>query len=225
MKTVSIAIDGPAGAGKSTIAKKIAKNLGYIYIDTGAMYRAMGYYLLQNGTNLEDEEKVSESCRDITLGIEYIDDLQHVIVNGDDVTGFIRTDEVGAAASKISAYSDVRKQLVALQQGLAEKENVVMDGRDIGSVVLPNASVKIYLTASVEERARRRYEEYMEKGQECDIESIKKEIEERDHRDMTRENSPLICVPDAHVIDSSDLGIDEVCGIVSGLVDKVTDGD
>lgn len=221
MKAVSIAIDGPAGAGKSTIAKRVAKELGYIYIDTGAMYRALGYSLIKNGVSLEDEAKVVENCRNTTLTIEYKDQLQHVIVNGEDVTGLIRTDEVGSAASKISAYKEVRAILVSLQQKMAEKESVVMDGRDIGSVVLPNATVKIYLTASVKERAKRRYAEYVEKGQECSLEQIKKDIEERDHRDMTRENSPLVCVPDAHVIDSSFLNIDQVCQEVFKLVEKI----
>ena len=185
------------------------------------MYRALGYSLLKGGIDIEDEAKVVENCRNTTLTIEYKDQLQHVIVNGEDVTGLIRTDEVGSAASKISAYKEVRAILVSLQQKMAEKESVVMDGRDIGSVVLPNATVKIYLTASVEERAKRRYAEYVEKGQECDLEQIKKDIEERDHRDMTRENSPLVCVPDAHVIDSSFLNIDQVCEEVFKLVEKI----
>ena len=221
MKAVSIAIDGPAGAGKSTIAKRVAKELGYIYIDTGAMYRALGYSLIKDGVNLDDEAKVVENCRGKELKIEYRDGLQHVIVNDVDVTGMIRTDEVGSAASKISAYKEVRALLVSIQQKMAEKESVVMDGRDIGSVVLPNATLKIYLTASVEERAKRRYAEYMEKGQECDLEQIKKDIEERDHRDMTRENSPLVCVPDAHIIDSSFLNIDQVCAEMFKLVETV----
>lgn len=221
MKSISIAIDGPAGAGKSTIAKHIAKELGYIYIDTGAMYRSIAYYMIKNDVDITDEEKVCDACKNIELKTIYVEGLQHVLLNGEDVTGFIRTDEVGTAASKISAYSNVRKFLVSLQQKMAESENVVMDGRDIGSVVLPNASLKIYLTASVEERARRRFKEYTEQGQECDLEQIKKEIEERDHRDMTREISPLVCVPDAHVIDSSDLDIDGVCRAVFDLVEKL----
>lgn len=220
MSTVSVAIDGPAGAGKSTIAKRVAGELGYIYIDTGAMYRAMGYFLITASIDLDDEEKVVEACGKIDLKTKYIDGLQHVILNGNDVTGFIRNDEVGAAASKISAYKKVREILVDLQRKMAENDNVVMDGRDIGSVVLPNATLKIYLTASVEERAKRRYNEYVLAGQECDLEQIKKDIEERDHRDMTRENSPLVCVPDAHVVDSSFMNIDEVCAEVFRLVEE-----
>ena len=223
MKSISIAIDGPAGAGKSTIAKRVAKELGFIYIDTGAMYRSFGYYLIKNGIDLNDEQKVQEACEKIEIKIEYIDSLQHVILNGEDVTGFIRTDEVGGAASKISTYKEVRRILVALQQDMAKKVNVVMDGRDIGSVVLPDATLKIYLTASVEERAKRRFAEYQAKGEECDLEQIKKEIEERDHRDMTRENSPLVCVPDANIIDSSFLDIDQVCEKVFELVKGVND--
>ena len=223
MSTINIAIDGPAGAGKSTIAKRVAKELGYIYIDTGAMYRAMGYYLIINNIDLSDETKVVEACGKIALTTKYVDGLQHVILDGNDVTGFIRTDEVGSAASQISTYGKVREILVALQQKMAENDNVVMDGRDIGSVVLPKANVKIYLTASVEERAKRRYTEYVLAGQECDLEQIKKDIEERDHRDMTREVSPLVCVPDAHIIDSSFMDIDQVCEEVFKIV-KETEG-
>ena len=220
MDKINIAIDGPAGAGKSTIAKRVAKELGYVYIDTGAMYRAMGYHLISNNIDLSDEEKVVDACRKIELTTQYIDGLQHVILDGKDVTGFIRTDEVGAAASKISAYGRIREILVALQRKMAENDNVVMDGRDIGSVVLPNANVKIYLTASVEERAKRRYTEYVLAGQECDLEQIKRDIEERDHRDMTREVSPLVCVPDAHIIDSSFMNIDQVCQEVFRIVEE-----
>lgn len=217
---VSIAIDGPAGAGKSTIAKKIAKELDYLYIDTGAIYRTMGYYFLENGIDVNDEEIVSEMCSKIEVGLKYIDGVQHVFLNEEDVSDKIRTGEVGSAASKISAYSEVRASLLGLQKNMAETENVVMDGRDIGSVVLPNATLKIYLTASVEERARRRYLEYVLAGQECDLEKIKKEIEERDHRDMTREISPLICAEDAYTVDSSEMSIDEVCGEIMKLLNQ-----
>jgi len=221
---ISIAIDGPAGAGKSTIAKKVANELGFIYIDTGAMYRTMAYYCIREGISPDDEDAVAESCGSIEVGLRYVEGIQHVLLNGEDVTGYIRTSEVGAAASKISAYPAVRNSLLDLQRNLAKKENVVMDGRDIGSVVLPDATVKIYLTASVEERARRRYNEYVLAGQECDIEKIKKEIEERDHRDMTRDVAPLVCAEGATIIDSSQMGIDEVCNAVFELVKKMGSG-
>ncbi len=210
MKNINIAIDGPAGAGKSTIAKKVAAELDYTYIDTGAMYRAMALYFLRAGVASTDEKTISEKCSEIEIGIEYLGGVQHVFLNGEDVSAFIRTDEVGAYASACSVYADVRTKLVELQRQLAATESVVMDGRDIASVVLPNADLKIYLTASVEERAKRRYSEYVLSGQECDLDKIKKEIEERDYRDMHRENSPLVCVEDAIVVDTSFMTIDEV---------------
>ena len=178
---VSIAIDGPAGAGKSTIAKRVAGELGFTYIDTGAMYRTMAYYYIENGVDTADEEAVSALCDKIEVKLKYIDGVQHVLLNGEDVSGFIRTDRIGSGASQISAYRKVRSSLLDLQRNMAKTDSVVMDGRDIGSVVLPDATVKIYLTASVEERARRRYAEYVQAGQDCDLEKIKKEIEERDH--------------------------------------------
>ncbi|MCQ2495134.1 MAG: (d)CMP kinase [Lachnospiraceae bacterium] len=217
MNNINIAIDGPAGAGKSTIAKKIAAELDYIYIDTGAMYRAMALYFLRAGVQSSDEETISAKCGEIEIGIEYLCGVQHVFLNNEDVSGFIRTDEVGAYASACSVYSAVRTKLVELQRKLAANENVVMDGRDIASVVLPNADVKVYLTASVEERARRRYNEYVLSGQECDFDRIKQEIEERDYRDMHRDNSPLVCVEEATVVDSSDMTIDEVCEQIMNL--------
>lgn len=206
----SIAIDGPAGAGKSTIAKAVSKELGYVYIDTGAMYRAVGLYCLMNGITLTDEEAVVERIRDIDISIAYDDEgVQQVFLNGENVSTKIRTQEVGDAASTVSQYQPVRDKLVSLQQKLASTTSVVMDGRDIGSKVLPNADTKIYLTASVAERARRRANELREKGQSCDIKEVEKEIEERDYRDMHRANSPLVQVPDAVLVDSSDLSIDE----------------
>jgi len=221
---ISIAIDGPAGAGKSTIAKRVAGELGYTYIDTGAIYRTMALYFIDRGMDVSDEKLVSSLCAHIKVGIRYVDGAQHVFLEDRDVTDFIRTSEVGAGASKISAYPAVRASLLDLQRNMAENDNVVMDGRDIGSVVLPNAEVKIYLTASVDERARRRYAEYVLAGQECDMDNIKKEIEERDHRDMTRDISPLVCAPSATVIDSSHMTIDEVCAAVFKLVDKAKAG-
>lgn len=225
MKYYSIAVDGPAGAGKSTIAKLVAKKLGFVYIDTGAMYRAMGLYYMNEGLDLNDEALICANCDAIDIGISYIEGVQHVFLNGSDVSDLIRTPEVGNAASAVSVYADIRAKLVSLQQKLALSENVIMDGRDIASVVLPNADLKIYLSASVEVRAERRFKEYLEKGQECDIETIRQEIIERDERDMNRENSPLVCVEDAIVVDSSYMTIDEVTERIISLFEKVKNGD
>lgn len=206
----SIAIDGPAGAGKSTIAKAVSRELGYVYIDTGAMYRTVGLYCLMNGISITDEQSVVDRIKDIDISIAYDDEgVQQVFLNGENVSTKIRTQEVGDAASTVSQYQPVRDKLVSLQQKLASTTSVVMDGRDIGSKVLPNADTKIYLTASVKERARRRANELREKGETCDIKDVEKEIEERDYRDMHRENSPLVQVPDAVLVDSSELTIDE----------------
>ena len=210
----NIAIDGPAGAGKSTIAKKIASVLSYVYIDTGAMYRAMACYYLDHGVASDDEQTINSMLDDIDIGIVFEDGAQHVLLNGNDVTGIIRQEQVGNMASSISVFPEVRKKLVELQRTLAKQGNVIMDGRDIGTVVLPDAALKIYLTASVEERARRRYTELIEKGQSADIEAIKRDIEERDTRDMTRKESPLKKADDAIEVDSSDLNIDEVVNVI-----------
>ena len=217
MKYYSIAIDGPAGAGKSTIAKRLAAKLGYVYIDTGAMYRAITLFYVDRNIDCDNESEVLAHLDEISITIGYSDGNQRVYLNGKDVSDMIRTQAVSDNASKISAIAGVRKKLVALQQDLAKKENVVMDGRDIASVVLPNADLKIYLTASVEVRAKRRYDELIGKGQDADLEQICKEIEERDYRDMHRENSPLVRVEDARLVDTSDLNIDEACGYCLGL--------
>lgn len=206
----SIAIDGPAGAGKSTIAKRIAKKMNLIYVDTGAMYRAMGIHLLRNNIAIDDEAAISLECNNADITIRYENEEQVVYLNGENVNPILRTEEAGNMASACSVFKDVRTKLVELQQKLASEADVIMDGRDIGTVVLPNASLKIYLTASVEVRAKRRYDELILKGQECDFEKIKAEIAERDHRDMTRENSPLRQAQDAVLLDSSNLTIDEV---------------
>ena len=221
MKNYSIAIDGPAGAGKSTIAKRLASKLGFVYIDTGAMYRAITLFYVDKGIVCDDESAVIEKLEEISVSIKYIDGAQHVFLNGTDVNDRIRTQAVSDNASKISAIAKVREKLVAIQQKMALSENVVMDGRDIGSVVLPNADLKIYLTASVEVRAQRRYNELIEKGQQAELETIAKEIEERDYRDMHRENSPLVRVPDAKLVDTSDLNIDEATGFCLGLFSLV----
>ena len=207
---INIAIDGPAGAGKSTIAKRLAKELGYIYVDTGAMYRAMAYYFLKNHISAEDENRIAAACEHVDITIRYQDGEQQVILNGENVNGVIRNEEVGNMASSTSVYPVVRKKLVELQQQLAVKENVIMDGRDIGTVVLPNADVKIYLTASSKVRAKRRYEELTSKGEVCDLEQIEQDIIDRDYRDMNRETSPLKKADDAVLLYSSDLDIDGV---------------
>ncbi len=210
----NIAIDGPAGAGKSTIAKKLAKDLGYIYVDTGAMYRAFAYYFLQNSIKAEDVEAISDSCKNVDISISYKDGEQQVLLNNENITAFIRNEEVGNMASATSIYPVVREKLVDLQRALAKKENVVMDGRDIGTVVLPDANVKIFLTASSKVRAERRFKELVEKGIECDIDEIEKDIIERDERDMNRETSPLKIADDAVLLDSSYMDIE---GVVSEM--------
>ena len=180
MKHFNIAIDGPAGAGKSTIARRAAGQLGFVYVDTGAMYRAMALYFLRKGINPADEEAVSRTCSEAEVSIRYQDGAQQVLLNGEDVSGQIRTEEVGKTASVVSAYTPVREKLTELQKELAARENVIMDGRDIGTCVLPQAPAKIYLTASVEVRALRRFRELTEKGEACDLEEIKKDIANRD---------------------------------------------
>lgn len=213
----NIAIDGPAGAGKSTIAKLVAKKKGYIYVDTGAMYRAMALYLIKRGVAAEDKEKIEEVCKEADISIEYENGEQVVLLNGENVNGLIRTEEVGNMASASSPNPEVRKKMVRLQKELAKKTDVVMDGRDIGTCVLPDADVKVYLTASVEVRAMRRYNEHQMKGEPCNLEKIKADIAERDHRDMTRENSPLKQAEDAVLIDSSEMTIEEVAEKILAL--------
>lgn len=206
----SIAIDGPAGAGKSTIAKIIARKKGFIYVDTGAMYRAMAFYLIQKGIKPSEAEKISEACREADITISYENGEQVVWLNGENVNPYLRTEEVGNMASASSVNRDVRIKLVELQQKLAKTNQVVMDGRDIGTCVLPDADVKVYLTASSRVRAKRRYEELTNKGVSCDINAIEADIIERDKRDMTREMSPLRQAEDAVLLDSSDMDIEQV---------------
>lgn len=206
----SIAIDGPAGAGKSTIAKMIAKKKHYIYVDTGAMYRAMALYLLQNHIRPEDTDKISEKCREADITIRFENGEQVVFLNGENVNAMIRTEEVGNMASVSSVNKDVREKLVELQRRLAADVDVVMDGRDIGTCVLPDADVKVFLTADSRVRAMRRYKELEAKGEICSLEQIEKDIIERDERDMTRELSPLMKAKDAVLVDSSGLSVDEV---------------
>ena len=207
---MNIAIDGPAGAGKSTIAKRLAKELDYIYVDTGAMYRAMALYFLEQGIDASDEKEISSASEKVDITIAYQGGEQQVILNGENVNGRIRREEVGNMASATSIYPVVRKKLVALQQKLAATTDVIMDGRDIGTCVLPDAEAKIYLTASVATRAKRRYDELAAKGEQCNLAEIEKDISERDYRDMHREIAPLKAAEDAVMLDSSDLNIDEV---------------
>ena len=209
-KVFAVAIDGPAGAGKSTIAKELSKKLGVIYVDTGAMYRAMALFLIRQGIKSSETEEISKKCEEADISISFENGQQVVTLNGENVNGLIRTEEVGNMASASSPNPDVRKKLVALQRKLASEKSVVMDGRDIGTVVLPNAKVKIYLTASSAVRAKRRYDELTAKGESCDIEKIEADIIERDHRDMTREISPLRQADDAVLVDTSDMSIAEV---------------
>ena len=214
----NIAIDGPAGAGKSTIAKRLAKELGYVYVDTGAMYRAMAYYFLKNQVDTNDEEAIAKACPNVNVTIAYQDGEQQVLLNGENVNGVIRKEEVGKTASTTSVYPVVRAKLMDLQRELAMKENVIMDGRDIGTVVLPNADVKIFLTASSKVRAKRRYDELTEKGVECDFDEIEKDIIDRDYRDMHRETAPLKQAEDAVLLDSSELDIDGVVNRMKEII-------
>lgn len=213
----NIAIDGPAGAGKSTVAKRVAKELGFVYVDTGAMYRALGVYFIQKGLKPEETEKIALACKEAEVTIGYEEGIQQVYLNGENVTGILRTEAVGNMASVSSAIKEVRAQLLELQRELARTKDVVMDGRDIGTNILPNADVKVYLTASVETRANRRYLELQEKGVVCDLDEIAHDIVERDTRDMNREIAPLKQAEDAVYLDSSNMTIDEVVEAIKKL--------
>lgn len=213
----NVAIDGPAGAGKSTIAKRIAKEMGFIYVDTGAMYRALAIHFLKKGLKPEDTEQIKMACKDASVSIQYEDGMQQVYLNGENVTSMLREEKVGNMASVSSAIGEVRAQLLELQREMARTNDVVMDGRDIGTHILPNANVKVYLTASVEERARRRFVELQEKGVACDLNEIAHDIAERDHRDMNREIAPLKQAEDAVLVDSSNMTIDEVVQAIISL--------
>lgn len=219
--SMNIAIDGPAGAGKSTIAKRLAKKLGFIYVDTGAMYRAMAYYFLQHDIDAKDEKAIAAACPDVTVTITYENGEQQVILNEENVNGVIRNEEVGNMASSTSVYPVVREKLVELQRQLAKSADVIMDGRDIGTCVLPDAQVKIYLTASSATRAKRRFDELTEKGVSCDLAEIEKDIIDRDYRDMHRDTSPLCQAKDAVLVDSSEMNIDEVVDAIYQVYSKV----
>ncbi len=218
---INVAIDGPAGAGKSTIAKKVAKDMDFIYVDTGAMFRAIGLFMIENGTDLNDEAMIAKAVPEAEVDIRFIDGIQCVILNGTNVNDRIRTDEVSNAASKVAVVKEVRAKMLSLQRSIAANNNVIMDGRDIGSKVLPDAQLKIYLTASVDVRADRRYKENISKGYEADLETIKQDIRDRDHRDMTRKEAPLIKTEDAVEIDSSYMSVDEVVKEIEELIKDI----
>jgi len=222
MKSVQVAIDGPSGAGKSTIAKELSKKLGFVYIDTGAMYRAVGLYVVNKGISIHDEAGVVAVLDDIDIDIYYKDELQHINLCGEDVTHLIRTPEISMAASKVSSYMKVREKLVDMQRKLGEKYSVIMDGRDIGTCVLPNANVKIYLTADVKVRAKRRFDELIEKGQDVTYEFVLSDMEKRDYDDSHREHSPLRRADDAIELDTADLTLEESIAAVRRIISERT---
>lgn len=213
----NVAIDGPAGAGKSTVAKAVAKEMGLIYVDTGAMYRAMALYMLREGVDLRDTAKIAEKSTRADITIRYEDGVQVVFLNGENVNAYIRTEEVGEAASVTSPVPQVRENMVRLQKALAAGSDCIMDGRDIGTCVLPKAQLKIYLTASSDVRAKRRYDELTARGESCDLQQIKADIEDRDYRDMHREMSPLKQAEDAVLVDTSDMTQEEVIAEITKL--------
>ncbi len=221
MKTFSVAIDGPAGAGKSTIAKAAAAKLQFIYVDTGAMYRAVALYAIRNNLPFDNQDAhLEKALENIEITIEYVDGAQHVFLNGEDVSGLIRTPEVSAGASAVATVQPVRVKLVELQRKLAEGKNVIMDGRDIGTFVLPNADLKIYLTASADARALRRYKELLEKGEQVELEQIKTDIIARDKNDSEREFSPLRQAEDAVLVDNSDMDAQQTVDCLLTLIEE-----
>ena len=220
-KTYAIAIDGPAGAGKSTIAKALAKELGYHYVDTGAIYRTVAYFLDLWGVSPKDIDGVTRYIDELTINIEYDEDgLQHMIMNGMDVTGEIRTQDISQKASLVSAHAIVRDMLLDMQRDVAKQYNVIMDGRDIGTVVLPKADVKIFLTASAEVRAKRRTDELISKGQKANYQQILKEIQQRDYQDTHREVAPLKMCRDSVKLDTSDMNIEQVIAEMKAIIGK-----
>lgn len=217
----NVAIDGPAGAGKSTIAKMVAKKLGFTYVDTGSMYRAMALACIRAGLKADQQEEVCKICQGLDVSLEYDENgAQQVILNGENVNAYIRTEEVGNMTSAIAVYGPVREKLVELQRKLGTKYDVIMDGRDIGTCVLKDAPVKIYLTASSRTRAERRYKELTEKGVQCNIDDIEKDIIDRDYRDMHRDISPLKQAEDAVLVDTSHMGIDEVVDALIKIIEE-----
>lgn len=216
----NVAIDGPAGAGKSTIAKAVAKKMNLIYVDTGAMYRAMALFMIREGIDKNDADAISEKCREADITIGYENGGQVVYLNGENVNADLRTEEVGNMASMTSPNPAVRAKLTELQKRLAATNDVIMDGRDIGTVVLPEAQTKIYLTAASTVRARRRFDELTAKGEKCDLDKIKADIEDRDYRDMHREISPLRKADDAVLVDTSEMTVDEVIDRIMEICEK-----
>ena len=219
---ITIAMDGPVGAGKSTVADEVAKRLNILHLDTGAMYRAVGLAAAKAGVDLNDEQAVSALCKEgkVRIDVKYVNGAQQTFANGEDVTPFIRSQEAGTAASCVSRYAAVRRMLVARQQELAEEQSMLMDGRDIGTVVLPHAKVKIYLTASAEARARRRMLQLQQKGQDADFEEILNEVNARDYQDMNRQVDPLRCAEDATVVDSSEIDFEETVAAILRIVEE-----
>ena len=222
---ISIAIDGPGGAGKSTVAKLLSKKLNYIYVDTGALYRAIGLYMYRLGINTDNKDAVAEKLDEISLELKYVDGEQKVFLNGEDVSTEIRINEISMMASKVSAIPEVRKFLLNLQRNIALRDNIIMDGRDIGTVILPNATVKIYLTASEQKRAERRYKELVEKGMEISYEKILSDIIERDRNDMTREIAPLKQADDAVLINSDNMNIEQVIEKIIEIMRRKSEND
>ena len=219
MKRLNIAIDGPVGAGKSSVSDAVARRLGILHLDTGAMYRALGLAALKAGMDIQDEEKTVDLCRRLKIAVSHEPDGQHTYVENEDVTGMIRTPEVSMAASTVSRYAEVRKEMVRIQQRLAAETDMLVDGRDICTTVLPNAAVKIFLTASPEERAHRRFLEMKEKGQEEPYETVLAELKKRDEQDMNRPVEPLRQAPDAILVDSTALTFDETVETIIGIVE------
>lgn len=221
MKNISVAIDGPSGAGKSTIAKAAAKELGFTYVDTGAMYRTLGLAAAERNVNMDDGEALSVLLSGLDMRIEYLDGTQHIFIGGRDVSDDIRRPEISMAASRVSAQPQVRAALVAVQREMAKTQSVVMDGRDICMHVLPDADVKIYLTASVDDRARRRVEQLHEMGTDADFDEVRADIEKRDYNDMHREVSPLCQAPDAHLIDTTGFSLEQgMNAVISYIKEK-----
>lgn len=217
---INIAIDGPAGAGKSTVAKAVSKQLGYIYVDTGALYRAVGVYVMRNGVDTKNEQEITVLLADVKIELKYVDGVQKVFLNGEDVSEEIRQPEASMAASNVSALPEVRKFLLSLQKNIAKENNCIMDGRDIGTVVLPDAQIKVFLTADVNERAQRRYKELKEKGIEESFEKVLEEMKQRDHQDMKRAIAPLKAADDAIIFDTTGNTLEESVNKMIKIVEE-----